>query len=214
MLSRTTILAAALELVDERGLEGFSLRALGARLGVSQMAAYRHFHSRAAIIDALADQLLEEIRLDDPRDIADPDERILSYARRARSVLLAHPALVPVVTARPMLRRNRADDLIDLAATFSEAGFRDDAIVSSVLTLVSVTLGLILYEQQRAAYDRAEGPSYQQDRLAVLAELIDRPDAPVPSEDLMRAIVDGDWNAQVFESTISDLYAVLKQRGR
>lgn len=203
-----------MDLIDEAGLEGFTLRALGARLEVSQMAAYRYFPGRSAIIDALADQLLEEIRLDDPNEIPDPDERILSYARRARTVLLAHPALVPVVAARPLLRRNRTEDLIRLSATFRDAGFRAESIVESVLTLVSVVLGLILYEQQRAAYDRVEGRSYREERVALLMDLIERPDAPAPSEDLILTFAADDWDAEIFESTLTALYAVLKQRGQ
>lgn len=212
VLDRPTILAAALELVDEGGLEGFTLRALGERLGVRQMAAYRHFENKAAIIDALADQLLEQVRLDDPTVVTDPDELILGYLRRARSVLLAHPALVPVVAARPLVRSNRAEDLIRLSATFSDAGFPDETIVESVLTLVSITLGLIVYEQQRMTFDRAQGPSYQTDRLLLLAEMIERPDAPKVSEDLMRRIVAGDWGAEVFETTITDAYESIKRR--
>ncbi len=212
VLDRPTILAAALALVDERGLDGFTLRALGERLGVRQMAAYRHFENKAAIIDALADDLLEQVRLDDPAVVSDPDELILGYLRRARTVLLSHPALVPVVAARPLLRSNRAEDLIRLSATFSDAGFPDDTIVESVLTLVSITLGLILYEQQRMTFDRAQGPSYQSDRLALLAEMIERPDAPKVSEDLTRRIVDGGWGAEVFETTIDDVYRSIKRR--
>ncbi len=213
-LDRLTILDAALELIDERGVDGFTLRALGERLGVSQMAAYRHFKGKAAIVDALADRLLEEIKLDDPSEVPDPEDRILGYVRRARSVLLAHPALVPVVAARPLVRATQADDLIELHATFSAAGFPDETIVESILSLVSVTLGLILYEQQRTAFDRAQGPSYNEDRLSLVEDLASRPDAPEVSTDLIVRILRGDWLDGVFETTITDCYRALLQRAR
>lgn len=210
-LDRPTILAAALELVDEQGLD-FTLRSLGERLGVSSMAAYRHFEDKSAIIDALADEILGQARVEDPSSVSDPDELILGYAIRARKALLEHPALVPVIAARPLATESRADDLIMLNAAFRYAGFPEESIPRTVLALVSTTLGLVLYEQQRRAYDRARGPSYQEDREALLDEMVVRDDAPVSGEELMRFVVEGSWSDGIFEDTIRDCYDGLKRR--
>lgn len=211
-LDRPTILAAALEIIDEAGIEGFSLRVLGERLNVSQMAAYRHFRSKAEILDALADQLLAEVRFDNPEEVDDPDDLIIGYTIRAREVLLRHGSLVRVVAARPLLQESRADDLIRLHATFRAAGFPDDSIVDAVLTVLSVTVGLILYEHERQAFDRQQGPSYQEDRRTLLATMAARPDAPEVSTQLLTEVVDGTWGARIFESTIRDCYEGLKRR--
>ena len=53
-LTRERIVSAALEVVGETGIEGFSMRALGDRLGTTQMMPYRHFASK--------DELFVEIK--------------------------------------------------------------------------------------------------------------------------------------------------------
>lgn len=55
---RGALLAAAEELVRERGVAGWSLREASARVGVSPSAAYHHFASRDALVRALAARVL------------------------------------------------------------------------------------------------------------------------------------------------------------
>jgi AcrR family transcriptional regulator len=53
-LSRERIIAAALELVEEDGLKGLTMRALGERLSVEAMAIYHYFPSKEALLEAVA----------------------------------------------------------------------------------------------------------------------------------------------------------------
>lgn len=211
-IDRETILTAALEMIDESGLEGLSLRRLGQRLGVSHMAAYRHFADREAIVDALADQLLASIRLPDPAVVADPEELVFGYIRRARERLLAHPALVPVVTARPLARSTAPEDLVRLFETFRALGFPDETIAPALFSLVSVTLGLVLYEQQRAAYDAGKGSAFGQRRAQLVAALQTRPDAPQAASAMVLDFADPALAERVFEATIRDCYDGLRRR--
>lgn len=57
-LSREHVLAAALGLLDEAGLEQLTMRRLAAALGVQNGAAYWHFRSKQALLEAMADTLL------------------------------------------------------------------------------------------------------------------------------------------------------------
>ena len=52
-LSRDRIIAAAVELLDERGLGGLTMRALGERLGVEAMALYRYFPNKQSLLETL-----------------------------------------------------------------------------------------------------------------------------------------------------------------
>ncbi|HEY2594386.1 MAG TPA: helix-turn-helix domain-containing protein, partial [Chloroflexota bacterium] len=54
------ILAESMRLLDEDGIDGFSLPKLGRALGADQTAVYRHFASKDDIVVALADRLIEE----------------------------------------------------------------------------------------------------------------------------------------------------------
>lgn len=57
-LDKDRIVAEALALCDEVGLEGLTTRALAARLGVKQPALYWHFRDRRALLDAMNDAIM------------------------------------------------------------------------------------------------------------------------------------------------------------
>jgi AcrR family transcriptional regulator len=56
MTTRDRILAAARALFLRHGLEGVSMRAVAARVGLTPMALYRHFRSKEALHEALVEQ--------------------------------------------------------------------------------------------------------------------------------------------------------------
>ncbi len=58
---RGALLDAAEDLVRERGTDGWSLREVSARVGVSPSAAYHHFSSRDALVHALSARVLTRL---------------------------------------------------------------------------------------------------------------------------------------------------------
>ena len=60
--SRNSILAAAWQLIDSKGVDGFSMRELAAMAGVSVATLYNAFESREAIVDACFKKALEDLR--------------------------------------------------------------------------------------------------------------------------------------------------------
>src|SRR5712675_1066317 len=50
----------SLRLLDEQGLDGFSMPKLGRALGADPTAVYRHFASKDDLVLAIADQLIED----------------------------------------------------------------------------------------------------------------------------------------------------------
>lgn len=129
-LTRERIAAAALAMIDEAGVEGLSMRALGASLGVEAMALYHHFPSRGALLDAVAEALMVEA--DPPgREVADPYERIRIGARRYRLVAASHPRAFVLLTTRRFATRRSFELLERLLEAFGDAGF--DAAMSARL---------------------------------------------------------------------------------
>jgi AcrR family transcriptional regulator len=99
-LSRERAIAAALAIVDDQGLDGLTMRALGRALGADPMAVYHHLPNKAAILDGVVEAVLAEIPLDpDPAD--PPAERVKALARGYRTALRAHPNALPAVATRP-----------------------------------------------------------------------------------------------------------------
>lgn len=59
-LDKGTVIAAALELLNEVGMDNLTTRKLAERLKVQQPALYWHFQNKRALLDALAEAMLME----------------------------------------------------------------------------------------------------------------------------------------------------------
>ncbi len=77
---RRTLVLAAEGLLEERGAAGMSLREVAKRAGVSHAAPYRHFHDKAALLDAIAqtgfERLSERVREAHERHPGDPEAQL------------------------------------------------------------------------------------------------------------------------------------------
>jgi len=116
------ILAESLRLLDDDGVDGFSLPKLGRALGADQTAVYRHFASKDDIVLALADRLIEEAMSGfEPQDCW--VDTLTDMAGRLRRTYLAHSAAASVCAYRTNQgpAEVRAVDII-IGAMFS-AGF-------------------------------------------------------------------------------------------
>src|SRR2546423_7760510 len=65
-LSRERILASALELVDEQGIDALSMRKLGQSLGYEAMSLYNHVANKDDLLDGILDLVLAEMEPPDP----------------------------------------------------------------------------------------------------------------------------------------------------
>jgi AcrR family transcriptional regulator len=99
-LNRTLIVDTALELVEERGVEGLTMRALARALGADPMAVYRHVRDKEELLGALCDAVLAELEPLDPAGPWRPQlERLADHLRER---LTARPSLVPVLAGAPV----------------------------------------------------------------------------------------------------------------
>src|SRR5262245_15176942 len=55
---RDEVLKAAIDLLDEVGLDGITMRLLAGRLGVRASALYRHYPSKQALLDTMVAHLV------------------------------------------------------------------------------------------------------------------------------------------------------------
>lgn len=147
-LSREDVVVAALELSDARGADAVTLRSLGAALGVQAPSLYTHVRSKADLLDALGDRIMDEVLsgIAEPSEDIDWREWMLGAARRLRAVLLRHTDGARIVAgARASLRRA---DLSELAVTaLIGAGLSLYEARLSVLAVERFTVGYVLEEQ-------------------------------------------------------------------
>jgi AcrR family transcriptional regulator len=99
-ITRATMLAVALEIVDRDGVDGLSMRRLGEAMGRDAMALYRHVPNKAAVLDGIAEIVLEQLSTD-TTDTA-WDEQLRAIARDFRRLALTHPNVVPLLVTRPL----------------------------------------------------------------------------------------------------------------
>src|SRR5207237_7828457 len=95
-LTRERIAVAAVALIDGEGLDALSMRRLGSALDVEAMSLYRHFPSKAALLEAVVGRLLAELLLPVP-GIVPWQESFRTLARDYRRLLLRHPNAIPLL---------------------------------------------------------------------------------------------------------------------
>src|SRR2546428_8800855 len=96
VLSRERIVAGAVSLIDTEGLDALSMRRLGAALGVEAMSLYRHFPSKAALLEAVVARLLAELPVPAPT-AARWQDAFRALARAYRVLLTRHPNAIPLL---------------------------------------------------------------------------------------------------------------------
>ncbi|MDQ3865121.1 MAG: TetR/AcrR family transcriptional regulator C-terminal domain-containing protein, partial [Actinomycetota bacterium] len=110
-LDRDRVVRVALELLDEVGLEGFSMRRLADRLGVKAASVYWHVRDKEELLDLVFDRVIGEIEVPE----ADPPrwrEQVAEVAREMRRVINSHRDIARVQLGRFPIGPN--------ALTFSE----------------------------------------------------------------------------------------------
>lgn len=114
--TRDKLLSAATDLLDHAGLEGVTLRAVGAAAGVSHNAPYKHFPDKEALLAAVAANELRALDASMRRIAsmsADPLERLRAVAREHIAWAIRHPRRFRLVFGS----WSRHDDDLHLAAS-------------------------------------------------------------------------------------------------
>jgi len=149
-LSQERIVTAALLLIDAVGLEAFTTRALGKKLGVEAMAIYNHFASKEELLDAVADRLMSQTSL--PTE-GTWRERARGLANSYRALARVHPHAFPLLATRRGILPG-AYEMYDrvFGATMAQ-GLDAFAVASVFRALAQYCTGTALYEiNTTAAY--------------------------------------------------------------
>jgi AcrR family transcriptional regulator len=124
---RASLIAAAVRVAKEDGVEAIQLRDLARRVNVSSAAPFRHFADRMALLVAVAEEGARRLvtaqdeaasKLDDPKDAA--RARGVAYVRFA----VAEPGFFRVMHIKEVIARS---ELIESASKASREGL--DAVL-------------------------------------------------------------------------------------
>jgi AcrR family transcriptional regulator len=152
-LSRERIVDAAMALVEQRGLDGFTTRGLGIALGCEAMSIYHHFPSKHHLQDAMVERAIGGIA--DPPGGSDPIDSLRFLGREYRAMARRHPRLFPLV-ALHRLNMPEGIRFIERMLRHFRAALPDDRIAAQAFRAFGYyVVGAALDET--SGY--AEGPS-------------------------------------------------------
>ncbi|MEU9130841.1 TetR/AcrR family transcriptional regulator C-terminal domain-containing protein [Kitasatospora sp. NPDC048540] len=158
LLSREIIARAALEVTDEHGADGLTMRALADRLGVKAASLYNHVTGKDELLDALAELVNEEIDLT-PLARADWPAGLAEYARGYRAVFLRHPNTIALLARRRVEAGRQLLTYDTLLAALTRAGLTPADAAEAAAALDYLVLGSAL-ETFSAGFTR-DGAAYR-----------------------------------------------------
>lgn len=149
-LNREQIVRAAIELLDEDGIDGLSMRKLGQRLSSAATAMYWHVGNKENLLVLAADEVWDEVRLPDVPTVGwRAAARELMYT--ARELCDRHRWLVRVITTYAGYSEGMARFQECAYETFEAAGFRDADLDWAVSTPFMFVTGLAFMSSTEAA---------------------------------------------------------------
>lgn len=149
-LKRADVVTGALALLDADGLEGLTMRKLGARLGVQAGAIYWHFKDKEALLDAMADRIVGRI-IETPLTSGPWDAQLADLAHRLRRALLAHRDGARVVAGTYVAEPNTVRSGEQAMRILTDAGFPPDRAGWVIFTVLYYVLGHTIEEQAQLA---------------------------------------------------------------
>jgi AcrR family transcriptional regulator len=168
LLRKANVVDGALALLDDAGLDGLTMRGLGEVLGVRAGALYRHFPSKQALLDAMAERILESIDL--TLEPGPWDERGLVLAGRLRHALLRHRDGARVVAGAYTTQAHTVRFGNTSVALLREAGLPPQQAAWAVAAVSQYVIGHTIEEQARANLVDSGAWSKKMDAFAGLAD--------------------------------------------
>jgi TetR/AcrR family transcriptional regulator, tetracycline repressor protein len=164
---REAVVDAALNVVDDVGVDGLTIRAVAAIVGAPPMSLYSHFANKEGLLDLMYAELSRRLYPDSGQ--ATWQAELSTLAFHIRKTLLAHPRWTPLLSrpappASVPVRERVLTLMVD-------AGIPAEQALSGMSSTILVALGLTLVELNFLEPDGESTLTRRFDRLkATLAE--------------------------------------------
>jgi AcrR family transcriptional regulator len=139
-LTRQRVVAEALAVIAQDGVQAMSMRALAARLGVVPGALYHHVGNKQQLQDLVLDGVLAEVDFHTDPSLA-WTEQLKILATRLRQVLEAHPGVAGILKTRDPLGPHSLALAEAFLRPLQAAGFADREAGLAFFLLVDYTIG-------------------------------------------------------------------------
>jgi TetR/AcrR family tetracycline transcriptional repressor len=190
-LNRDVIAGRALQVLNEVGLDGLTMRVLAKELGVQAPTLYWHVKNKQELLDAMADRLSVETAegLEAPRRDETWQDWLVALSQRTRNAMLRYRDGARVAagaySSNPVVLR-----------TLQDAGFTTVEAARTFPVLLHYTVGFTIEEQARAGADYDKNPyegglKVDAERFPLTAEVAGRLFAEDSFEHGLRVILKG-----------------------
>ncbi len=147
-LDRTTMITAALELLDEAGLEGLTLRRLASKLNVQAPAIYWHFKNKQELLDEMASAVLRAGVQKMPMSAGVKwDKWAIAYGQGLRRMLLLHRDGAKMLSGTRLTDNSLYAPMESALRTLVDAGFSPKLSMVALSTIYSYVVGFVIEEQ-------------------------------------------------------------------
>ena len=156
-LTRDAIVEAAIDLIEQEGLDSLSTRALGARLGVQAMALYHHVESKDALLDLITTRLA--LMIEFPEEETDWRTSIEAVAHSYIAIARVYPRSFPLLAARRFNTPETLPVLENILSIFRRAGLPPAGVATAFRIMGYYLSGAGLTEG--AMMEAARRPDFQ-----------------------------------------------------
>jgi TetR/AcrR family tetracycline transcriptional repressor len=172
-LSLEVVVQAALGVLDDKGLDGLTIRAVATRLGVQAPALYWHVSNKQDLLDEMGTEIWRRIGAELAALPAGmPWEEVMTaFADTTRRMLLAHRDGARVFSGTYLTDAGMLTAQERTLGRLLDQGFTLRDVVRGYTLLYNFTVGFCIEEQARAEDDR-----YQPERRA---ERLDPDESPL-----------------------------------
>jgi TetR/AcrR family tetracycline transcriptional repressor len=142
-LQRETVARAALQLVDEVGLDGLTMRRLATQLDIQNPSLYWHFTNKQELLNCMADLMIAD-SFATLRGVApgqDWADWLADYARLVRNMMLGHRDGARILAEADISLSNFIDGLELALGVLQEAGFDAGEAMAGVVSAIHFALG-------------------------------------------------------------------------
>ncbi|HTO42329.1 MAG TPA: TetR family transcriptional regulator [Rhizomicrobium sp.] len=145
VVSRDTAIRAALDAIDEYGLEQFNMNMVAERLSIRAPSLYYHFKDKLELLTEVARILLLDADQEKTEPSADWKEGLVATSLAVRRSIMRHPNAAPLLLSHPP--RHLALSGYERTMKYLEkAGVPADQHMRIVAGLDAISWGSILFE--------------------------------------------------------------------
>lgn len=152
-IDRESVLAAAFAVLQDKGLDGLTMRELAAKLSVQAPALYWHLGDKAELLSWMAAAIYADARNSIPH-AADWREWLIGFGHALRRSFTAHrDGVLLCAIAQPLKTGTAADRRHAIAAPLLALGLDETRSLAFQASVISLTLGWASFQSNGPMHD-------------------------------------------------------------